>query len=262
MSFVLRSHRDRYRQRSRENLYKSLAVFACFAATLVIGYVGGQKKQEQEVRQLRQLTEQSVEQKSTAENESSKLQSSYQTLTIKYKQLTDQYNRDVPHGDLGLLTSLVREQLDKGLAVDRMAQIIRSAQPPQNCSNAINKRFIITTPNYTGPESVITFADGVITVKGVGESSINAKKEKEAWFDPGKPVTITFTIIGGKSEDKTGLLPLHHTIIYKNKEYRFTVSEGPRSFVSIASDNCDYPENIMAPSEDKDQSTSATESSM
>ena len=247
MSFILRSHRDRYRQKSRENFYRSLAVFSCLSAALIVGYVGGQKKQEQEVRQLTQQTEQFRQQKETAETESSKLRSSYQTLSIKFQQLTDQYARDVPHGDLGLLSSLVKEQLDKGLAVERMAQIIRSAQPPQNCSQAINKRFIVSTPNYTGPESVITFADGVITVKGSGESSINNKKDKEAWFDPGKPVTITFTIIGGKSETKTGLLPLHHTIIYKNKEYRFTVSEGPRSFVSIASDNCDYPENVMAP---------------
>ena len=261
MSFILRSHRDRYRQRAREGLYRTFAVIACFAATLIIGYVGGQKKQEQEVRQLKHQTEQSIEQKESAEASSSKLQSAHQTLNIQFQQLTDQYNRDVPHGDLGLLASLVKEQLDKGLAVERMAQIIRSAQPPQNCTTAINKRFIITTPNYTGPESVITFAEGVITVKGSGDSSINSKKEKEAWFDPGKPVTIVFTIIGGKSEQKTGLLPLHHTIIHKNKEYRFTVSEGPRSFVAIASDSCDYPENVLAPTQAAGQSTSETESS-
>lgn len=262
MSFVLRSHRDRYRQRAKEGYYRGLAITACFIAVLLVGYIGGKKKQEQEVRQLRRQTEQFLQQKSTAENEASKLQSSYQTLNIQFQQLKDQYKRDVPYGDLGLLTSLVKEQLDKGLAVERMAQIIRSAQPPQNCSQAVSKRFIISTPNYTGPESVVTFADGVITTKGSGESSINGKKDKEAWFDPGKPISITFTIIGGKSETKKGLLPLHHTIIYKNKEYRFTVSEGPRSFVSIASDYCDYPENVMAPSFEKPQVTSETDSSM
>lgn len=249
MSFVLRSHRDRYRQRARESLYKTLAVMACFGATLAVGYVGGQKKQEQEVRTLREQAEQAIQNRTTAEAESSKTHSSYQTLKIQFDQLTEQYKRDVPHGDLGLLTSLVKEQIEKGLAVERMAQIIRSAQPPQNCTQAINKRLIASTPNYKGPESVVTFADGMITARGSGESSINSKKEKEAWFDPGKPVKIVFTTIGGKEEIKEGLLPLHHTIIYKNKEYRFTVSEGPRSFIAIASDSCDYPEDVMAPTE-------------
>jgi hypothetical protein len=244
MGFILRSHRDRYRQKARENFYRTFAVLACFIAAVVIGYVGGQKKYAQEMRQLRQHADELQEQTAKAEKSAMDMQTNYQTLSVQYTQLQGNYKRDVPQGDLGLLTSLVREQLDKGLAVERMAQIIRAAQPPQNCSAPINKRLIVSTPSYKGPNSAITFADGLITLKSTGEPSINNKQEQEAWFDPGKPVTVNFTIIGGKNEDKTGLLPLHHTIILKGKEYRFTISEGPHSFIVITSDNCDYPEAL------------------
>ena len=258
MSFILRSHHDRYRQRAREGLYRNSVFAASVIAALLIGYVGGNKKAEQDNRQLVQQTKEIQASSQLAQDQSTQAQAKYQTLVIKYQQLESQYKRDVPTGDLGLMTALVKEQLDKGLAVDRMIQIIRAAQPPRNCSQAQNKRFILSTPAYKGPDSAITFADGAVTVTGTGEPSINNKQEKEAWFDPGKPVSITFTVIGGKKETKTGLLPLHHTIILRDKEYRFTISEGPRSFIAISGDNCDYLASVI----DKNYSKPSTDNSM
>jgi hypothetical protein len=258
MSFILRSHHDRYRQRAREGLYHRLVITAAIIAALLIGYVGGSKKNHQDVRQMVQQSHELQQSAAQAEQKSTQAQADYQTLSIKFQQLEGQYKRDVPRGDLGLLTALVKEQLDKGMPVDRMIQIIRAAQPPRNCSQPQNKRFILSTPAYKGPDSAITFADGAITVTGSGEPSISNKQEKEAWFDPGKPVSVTFTVIGGKKETKTGLLPIHHTIILRDKEYRFTISEGPRSFIAVSSDNCDYMESVL----DKAHSKPATDSSM
>lgn len=259
MSFILRSHHDRYRERARQSLQRNITVIAAMIAALLLGYVAGHKKHEQETRQLSQQNNDLQSYSKEAEQQSTTLQAQLQTLLIKYRQLETQYKRDVPQGDLGLLTALVKEQLDKGLAVDRMIQIIRAAQPPRNCSQPVNKRFILSTPAYKGPDSGVTFADGAITVSGSGEPSINSKQEKEAWFDPGKPVTLNFTIIGGKKETKTGLLPLHHTIILRDKEYRFTISEGPRSFIVLSSDSCDYTESVI---NSTPYSKSLTESSM
>lgn len=245
MSFILRSHRDRYNHRARQDLYRGIGVISAFIIAIVIGYAGGQKKHEQQIRQLSEQNKELKESSRQYEQQATQSRADLQTQIVKFQQLESQYARDVPQGDLGLLTALVKEQLDKGLAVERMVQIIRAAQPPRNCSQAVNKRFILSTPEYKGPESAITFADGTVTVTGSGESSINSKQEKEAWFDPGKPVKINFTIIGGKKETKTGLLPMHHTLIVRNKEYRFTIAEGPRSFIVISSDNCDYLESVV-----------------
>lgn len=245
MSFILRSHHDRYRQRAKDNLYRNVSIIIALTFAASLGYIAGGKKHDQESRQLIQQNTELKEIASVSEEKSTLAEANYQTLVIKYRQLENQYNRDVPQGDFGLVTALVKEQLDKGLSMERMVQIIRAAQPPRNCSQAQNKRFILSTPAYKGPESGVTFADGAITVSGNGEPSINNKREKEAWFDPGKPVDITFTVIGGKKEVKTGLLPLHHTIIMRDKEYRFTISEGPRSFIVISGDHCDYIESIL-----------------
>lgn len=243
MSFMLRSHHDRYRQKAREHVYRNMTIAACLLFAIITGYFIGQKRQEQDARQLQQHAQELEAGTKKAEQLTGQLQADHQTLQIQYKQLQDRYQKDVPQGDLALLSNLVKEQLDKGMATDRLVQIIRSAQPPTNCSQAISKRFILSTLAYKGPQSAVTFADGAITVKGNGEPSINSKQEKEAWFDPGKPVEIDFSAIDGKKEAKTGLLPLHHTMIVQNKEYRFTISEGPRSFIVVTSDNCDYTGN-------------------
>jgi hypothetical protein len=261
MAFILRSHRDRYRQRAQENFYRGVALLACFAAAVTLGYVVGQKKTEQENRVMR---EKAIELQSAAnksENEISGLRAAYQTLRVQYEQLQSTYNSRVPQGEFGQLVGLVREQLDKGLPFDRLAQIIRAAQPPQNCTQPMNKRFIVSTSAYKGPQSVITFGDGAITLSGNGEPSINSKQEKEAWYDPGKPVEVVFTIIGGKKEVKKGLLPMHHTIILRDKEYRFTISEGPQSFVVVTGDSCVYPETAINKLKTS-QWTSSSDSSM
>lgn len=245
MSFLLRSHHDRYRERARNDFYRGIGIFASIAIAILIGYAGGQKQYSQEMRRIRTQNKQLQETAFSSEQKVTHLEADLQTMNIKFQQLQGQYERDVPKGDLGLMTALIKEQLDKGLSVERMIQIIRAAQPPQNCSQPVNKRFILSTPAYKGPESAVTFADGAISISGTGEPSINSKQEKEAWFDPGKPITVAFAVTGGKSEGKTGLLPLHHTIILRDKEYRFTISEGPRSFIVISSDSCDYMASII-----------------
>ncbi len=245
MSFILRSHHERYRQRNREGFFRAVTLIAILSAVAMLGFYAGSKKNEQDKRQIQIHNQDLQAQTESAEQTRTTLQAKYQTLLIQYQQLADKYKRELPQGDLAYITSLAKEQLDKGMAPKRLIQIIRSAQPPQNCSEAISKRFILSTPVYKGPQSAITFADGAITVTGNGEPSANNRRNKEAWFDPGKPISMIFHVIGGKKEEKTGLLPLHHTIIVQNREYRFTVSEGPRSFVVVTSDSCDYPESIM-----------------
>jgi hypothetical protein len=94
---------------------------------------------------------------------------------------------------------------------------------------------------YNGPQGAVSFGNGVVTVAGEGAASVNPTGKAEAWYDPGKPVKITFTEIGGKQTVKEGLLPIQHSLVVGNKEYRFTVAAGERSFISVTSDSCDYP---------------------
>lgn len=242
MSFVLRSHHDRYRQRARESFVRTLLVCALLAGTLICGYLIGQQRQKLALSQTKIVLRDVRERAEQSEAAMTALRSKNETLSIALQQLQTSYNNKIPQGDLLNLMNLVQEQLDKGMSVERISQILKAARPPQNCSAPLSKRFILSTPAYEGPESKITFAEGAITVSGNGEASINSSGSKEAWFDAGKKVKITFTQTGGLQEIKEGILPLHHTIIRNDKEYRFSVSEGPRSFVVVTSDSCDYLE--------------------
>ena len=242
MSFILRSHHDRYRQRARDSFFRTLLVCGLLAVTLICGYMIGQQRQKLALDQTKIVLRDVRERADHSESAMTSLRSKNETLTIELQQLKNTYQNQIPQGDLLSVMNLVQEQLDKGMGVERISQIIRAARPPQNCSAPISKRFILSTPAYEGPESKITFAEGAITVSGNGESSINTSSAKEAWFDAGKKVKITFTQPGGMQEIKEGILPIHHSIIRNDKEYRFSVSEGPRSFVVVTSDSCDYLE--------------------
>jgi hypothetical protein len=245
MSFILRSHHDRYRQRNRESFYRGITVAAGLILAMWLGYYIGTKRDAQDARQIELQNQDLQEQTTQNEQAKTELEARYQTLLIRYQQLAEKFKRELPQGDASTLSKLIQEQLERGMNPKRLEQVIRSTEPPQNCTEAVSKRFILSTPIYKGPQSAVTFADGAITVSGTGEPSINSKRHKEAWFDPGKPIQMIFTVIGGKKEEKQGLLPLTHTIVVQNREYRFTVSEGPRSFVVVTSDNCDYQESTM-----------------
>lgn len=242
MSFVLRSHQDRYRQRSRESLIRTLVTLGLVAIAVACGYLFGQQHASLELTQIKTVLKDAQRRAIQSEATMMQSRSRNETLAIELGQLKNQYRTQMPQGDVLVLMQLLQEQLDKGMSVERLGQIIRVARPPQNCSTPLSKRFILSTPAYEGPESRITFAEGAIAISGQGEASIGNHGSKEAWFDAGKKVKITFTQPGDIQEIKEGILPLHHTIIRNDKEYRFSISEGPRSFVVVTSDNCDYQE--------------------
>ena len=123
----------------------------------------------------------------------------------------------------------------------RLSFVIRSARPPSNCSDPITKRFVVSTPAYQGADSTITIAEGKLRIKAAGASSRSKDGKPEAWYDPAKRLKISFTPLNGKPEHKNGIMPLQHSMVVGNREYRFNVSEGARSFAKITYDSCDYP---------------------
>lgn len=123
----------------------------------------------------------------------------------------------------------------------RLESVLLSARPPQNCSDAQDKRFIVKTPVYKGPNSKAALAGNIVVISGTGVSAKNAQGKKEAWFDSGQPVTLTFKVKNSRAHKKTGVLPLYHSVVVENKEYRFTLTEGEKSFVKVTYDHCDYP---------------------
>ncbi|MEK9662205.1 MAG: hypothetical protein VW644_10805 [Alphaproteobacteria bacterium] len=149
------------------------------------------------------------------------------------------YDADVPSGKAHDLMLQTEALLDDGVAADRIARMIAAAGARLDCSgDPATRRFLVRTPIYSGANDAVN----AITVTARGASASNSAGQPEAWFDPAKPVTLRVSTLGGESSEATGLLPLHHAVLWDDAEYRFSVvAAGQRGFVLASADRCDLP---------------------
>lgn len=230
-----------FRRRASEKRRRILLIAGFITALSASFYwLGGENVKSSEVAYKQQAIRLQTE-KEDIEKQLTDARVEVQSTQIRYKQLEDKYNLEVPTGHLKELTELLRQQLKDGIAAERLAFVVRSARPPRNCSEPSTKRFVVKTSAYSGPESTVSFSNGAITITAEGTPAVSATGQPEAWFDPGKPVTVKFTQLGGQDTVKTQLLPIHHSMVLAGKENRFTVALGARSFIAVTGDSCDYP---------------------
>ncbi|MEM1400504.1 MAG: hypothetical protein AAGF58_11520 [Pseudomonadota bacterium] len=212
----------------------TLAVVAAFSYQ-----IGVEQMKDRESELVRE-TEDLKLVKSELERATVELQATTQTAEVRYRELQDRFEREVPHGILRQLAGLVARRLDEGISAQRVALYITAADEPQNCDEPTSKRFIVRTPTYDGANTSVGFADGRITVTGLGKNAVDANGAPEGWFDPAQDLTINLTAIGGDAREVIGLLPIHTSMVLGNDEYRFTVVEGAQSFVEVTADRCDF----------------------
>ena len=230
-----------YKRQQAEKRRKIFTVVGMIATICGISYWwGGEVVRSSEVAYKQQALTLEDE-RGQLEQTITTLKSQVQSTEVRYQQLESRYNTEVPQGDFKRLADIVKKQLDGGIKADRLAFVIESARPPRNCGEPQTKRFVVKTPVYSGPQGTVAFGNGAITVAGEGASAVAGTGGQEAWYDPGKPVKIVFTEIGGKDTVKESLLPIQHSMVIGAKEYRFTVAAGERSFITVTSDSCDYP---------------------
>lgn len=240
MGFSSYNPNDRYRQRSVRRTSSVLTFLFVFGAIFGSGYWVGGMRSQQNMYILQEEKRILNEENSSGQDSMIELRAEAQTANVRLEQLRASYDELLSEGPMRDLVTLVRKQIDQGVDVKRLESVLLSARPPQNCSDPENKRFVVTTPVYNGPSSQASIRGG-ISIFGKGISSKNSKGNKEAWFDPGQPVEITFKSKGVKPTTKKGLLPVHYSMVVGNKEYRFTVTAGAKSFVKVTFDHCDYP---------------------
>lgn len=231
----------RYRRLAKERTRRNIVVVVLLGVFAFSGYWFGGSSAKSRIAALERDAKVYASDKAALEKQVTGLRAQLQTAGVHYKQLEDKYASEVPQGELKKLLDLTRKRLEEGANPERLQFVIQSAAPPRNCNESQTKRFVIRTPVYQGPKSAVTVGDGVITITGEGASALNEDGQPEAWYDPGKAVTIRFTGLGGQNDEKTEVLPLHHSMIVDDREYRFTVSQGTRSFAKVTFDSCAYP---------------------
>jgi hypothetical protein len=231
---------QRYKRKRQSFLRRLLVGLTILGVTAIVAYRIGHQVSQEHIESADKSVKKMADQVTALEKKVTQLSAENKTIAAQYQQLQAKYDSDVPDGELARLTNLARQQLENGLDGDRLAMILRAAQPPRNCTDDVKRRFVVKTPLYDGPDSKVTMADGRVTISAQGQPVKNADGKMEAWYNPNKPITVNFTVIGGKSMEKTGQLPIHHTIVDGDREHRFTIAKGQRSFATVIGDSCDY----------------------
>ncbi|MEC8055226.1 MAG: hypothetical protein VX131_11290 [Pseudomonadota bacterium] len=151
------------------------------------------------------------------------------------------YAADVPRGTDRELYDLIRARIADGLSVARLRFLIGSARRKRDCLDPDTRRFVVRTPVTSGPRSAASFGKDRITITGRGASAKSADGRPQAWFDPSKPVRLTFTAVDQPSVEHAGVLPLSHSVVLGEREFRFLVQAGRRGFVLVTAEDCAYP---------------------
>ncbi|MGB1077155.1 MAG: hypothetical protein ACPG05_02525 [Bdellovibrionales bacterium] len=232
---------NRYKNRNRVQMRRFFLNTVFVIALFFFGLWLGKSHSGGQVEFLEQQAQERADEIRTLQEELTLSRANAQTAEARYKQLQDDVLEELPFdGPLRNLIEELRARLEEGVNPERLTFAIKAARPPQNCTDAQVRRFVVSTPAYKGPDSTVEI-ENAISVSGSGASSQNEQGQPEAWYNAAKPVTITFKANTGETQTKKGALPFSDTMIVGDKEYRFTLSEGARSFIKVTYDRCDYP---------------------
>ncbi len=243
MTLGLHDPHDRRRRQLRRTVVRWLFAIAAIVAAGVATYQTGASLTEREVAELTLTLAKMDARVQALERENTELQAGLILSTRRLKDAELAYRRDVPGGEVAALMGRVRDQLAAGVDRERLAFLIDSAGQARKCDNKpVTKRFVVRTPISRGANDSVSFAKNSITITALGESALNAEGKIEAWFDPAQVIALRLTQIGGKTTIEKGKLPLHTSVILKDKEYIYSVVTGQqRGFVEVTGDRCDYP---------------------
>jgi hypothetical protein len=243
MSLGLYEGRNRRRRQFWWSVAKWALAIALILAAGAYSYYAGGDLAAREVVRLEAEIEILKSEIAAFPEERAELQDQIRTAVTRAKEWENQYNRDVPTGEMRAFLKLVEEKLASGdVSTERLAFLIKSASEPDNCvAEPQTKRFIVRTKHQESANDAVSFDSNRLTVTAIGEAAVNENGQAEGWFDPAKPLKVTLTRIGGKSVETTGLLPVHHTMVAGDKEYRLTLQAGPRGFVMVTGAVCAFP---------------------
>lgn len=235
------ARRDARRRRNRR-IFRVVVVLAVLVGLVWLSFDQGRKQAAMRIAELEKNVAQLEQTTASARETATNARAEIATLKSEAATWKERYNAEVPQGQNAVLWQLVTRRLDEGVKPDRLAEVIQLATNKRKCdAQTTTKRIIVKTSMQGGQDTSASFANHRITVSGEGHDAHDANNNPLAWYDPSQRVKISFTEIGGKTEVVEGFLPLNHTTLINKNEYRFQVTEGPRSFALVTVERCNYP---------------------
>ena len=243
MTLGLHESRLRQRRRRRLAIIKWVFMLAVFAVLGFWAYRTGAFLAEREVRELRTEIDRLTAALVDVRQEREALAAGIEAARQREAEWQNRYRQDVPTGKAKEIFQLAQQRLAEGVSADRLAFVIGATDAKDNCRGKPDtRRFILPTANSSGGNDTIAFADGTIRITGEGQPAIGPSGSPHGYYDPGKPVTIRFIQLGGRTSEVSGELPLTHSVVQNKREYRFTIAAGdPRGFVYVTADDCAFP---------------------
>jgi len=242
MSLGLRESRRARKQRFRRAVVKWLFITGLVAAAGYYAYETGSELAQRKVSSLEKEVAELKTEVQGLQSKTGELESALGDSRRTSAEWRSRYQREVPTGQAKEMFDLLQSKITEGVSAERLAFVVRSAENPRDCEDEpATKRFIAQTPLYEGANDSVGFHNNTITVTAIGESAKDASGNPHAWVDTALPLKIRFTTIGGKSEEISGKLPMHHSIISGEWEYRLTLIAGGQGFVRVSTNRCRYP---------------------
>jgi FtsZ-binding cell division protein ZapB len=243
MSLGLHENRQRRRRRFWWGVAKWVLALVLVLAAGVWSYRAGNQLAERKMVQAQEEIAALQLEVSGLQQQSAALATDLARAREEISNWKVRYEREVPTGFVREMMVLVKKKLEAGADEERLAFLVSAADKPRSCDEQPEtKRFIVTTELQTGgANDAVSFGDRAITVTAVGQAARDGGGNLEAWYDPQKPVSVTFTQLGGKTVTAEGALPLHYSVVAGDDEFRFTALPGARGFLTVTADRCDYP---------------------
>lgn len=235
--------RRRKRQPVLGRLVRLALLIGFLGASVAYAYQVGVSQKAAEVTRLEaQIDELREANQHLSSRAAQALQQAEQARTAR-AEIEARYTEEVPDGALRDLIDRVEARLREGVPAERLAFVVDSVTRERDCDDdAVVRRFLVRTPLGGEQGSVVGFWDNRITVTGDGVPARNAQGQPEAWFDQTQPVELRFTQLGGEEETASGVLPITHSVVVDDREWRFQVVPAEqRGFVQIIGQSCAWP---------------------
>lgn len=244
MSLGSADRQARARRRLLWGLAKWTVALAGIALAALLAYGTGTQVAERDVARLDERVKTLTEQLQGLQTENAGLRARTRQAQQQAKEWERRYKADMPAGNSKALLDLANSKLAAGVDIARLTLLINAASNPRVCDDKPEtKRVQVKTPiGKAGKEATAAFADRKITVTADGQPALDAKGQKESWFDPAQPITVHFAPLAGHAIDASGVVPLQHRMVIGDSEFRFSIDVDERKgFATVTGERCNFP---------------------